>query len=152
MLCCMFAVLEVILSTLDRDLIPPTPPGPQLPPVLTPVTSSNPSSSSNASSSNASNNSSSDKVLSREQQSALLSAVGRYPAGHAPAAASSDELLGAYKVMQVRRSCLVIYTRSDSFSLFVVYLSGSMHVLLLVQLYAGLMDHVLACLPALCSV
>lgn len=82
------AVLDVILSTLDRDLIPLTPPPPKL---TSPVTAA----------STVSTSSSSNSTLSKDQQSTLLSAVGRYPAGHAPAAASSDELLEAYRVMQV---------------------------------------------------
>lgn len=80
------AVLDVILSTLDRDLISPTPAAPKLslPGVATSSGSGN------------------DSTVSKDQQSALLAAVGRYPAGHAPAAASSEELLEAYRLMQVR--------------------------------------------------
>ncbi|KAF6256366.1 hypothetical protein COO60DRAFT_1640786 [Scenedesmus sp. NREL 46B-D3] len=47
-----------------------------------------------------SSGSSSSSWLSNAEQCALLECVGRYPAGHAPAAASSDELREAYRVLQ----------------------------------------------------
>jgi hypothetical protein len=90
---CLAAVLEVILSTLDRDLIVSTPPAPTLPPLPT-ITA--------GAAAAASTGSSSSSQLSSAEQCALLEAVGRYPAGHAPAAASSDELREAYRVLQVR--------------------------------------------------
>ncbi|WIA34442.1 hypothetical protein OEZ86_012776 [Tetradesmus obliquus] len=83
-------VLEVILSTLDRDLMPPTPPAPTLPPLPTTA----------AGAAAAGGSSSSSSALSSSEQSALLEAVGRYPAGHAPAAACSEELCEAYRVLQ----------------------------------------------------
>jgi hypothetical protein len=88
------AVLEVILSTLDRDLIPATPPAPTLPPLPTTAAAAAGSSSSSQ--------------LSSAEQSALLEAVGRYPAGHAPAAACSEELREAYRVLQVSCSCYIV--------------------------------------------
>lgn len=83
------AVLEVILSALDRDLV---------------ITSSAAAALAAAcqqqhgSSSNSRNSSSSGEAVDVGE---LLSAVGRYPAGYAPAAASSDELQEAFRVLQV---------------------------------------------------
>jgi len=86
-LCC--AVLEVILSTLDRDLIPAQPAESLLA----------------AAAAAACHQQSGSSSTSSQQVSALLSAVGRYPAGYAPAAASSEELQEAFRVLQVRGCC-----------------------------------------------
>lgn len=76
------AVLEVILSALDRDLIPNNPSAGALAAACQQQGSSGSSSSS-------------------VQAADLLAAVGRYPAGYAPAAASDAELMEAFKVLQV---------------------------------------------------
>jgi hypothetical protein len=76
-------VLEVILSALDRDLIPDNPAAAAL-------------AASRCQQHSTSTSHSSIQVAE------LLSAVGRYPAGYAPAAASSEELQEAFKVLQVR--------------------------------------------------
>jgi hypothetical protein len=89
-------VLEVILSALDRDLIPDNPAAAQLAVSCCHQhsTSGNISRSTNASQSSL-------------QAAELLLAVGRYPAGYAPAAASREELQEAFKVLQVRRRAAV---------------------------------------------
>jgi hypothetical protein len=79
------AVLEVILSALDRDLIP-----------------ANPAAASLAQACQQQQQQQQQQQSSSSIQPAeLLPAVGRYPAGYAPAAASSEELLEAFKVLQV---------------------------------------------------
>lgn len=77
------AVLEVILSALDRDLIPANPAAVSLAQACQRQQQQSSSSSSSI------------------QPAELLPAVGRYPAGYAPAAASSEELKEAFKVLQV---------------------------------------------------
>jgi hypothetical protein len=87
----MSAVLEVILSALDRDLIPTNPSAAALAATC----------QQQGSSGNNSSSSSSSSVPAAE----LLAAVGRYPAGYAPAAASDGELMEAFKVLQVNNAC-----------------------------------------------
>lgn len=108
----MYAVLEVILSALDRDLIPTNPAAAGLAAACQHnSTHNNRSSSSNGGagagdaggsrSGGGGDSSSSSSARSSVQPSELLSAVGRYPAGYAPAAASSEELQEAFRVLQV---------------------------------------------------
>jgi hypothetical protein len=80
------AVLEVILSALDRDLI------------ITSSTAAALAAACQQQHGSSSNSSSSGEAVDAGE---LLSAVGRYPAGYAPAAASSDELQEAFRVLQV---------------------------------------------------
>uniref|UniRef100_A0A383WAD7 Uncharacterized protein n=1 Tax=Tetradesmus obliquus TaxID=3088 RepID=A0A383WAD7_TETOB len=117
-------VLEVILSTLDRDLMPPTPPAPTLPPLPTTA----------AGAAAAGGSSSSSSALSSSEQSALLEAVGRYPAGHAPAAACSEELCEAYRVLQ---ALVLLHAKSRSLLTSAQYL----------QLLTARACEVPACLP-----
>lgn len=88
---CAKPVLEVILSTLDRDLLPPQPQLPDETLLQAHATGAAAAFGGGA-----------------QQAQALLACVGRCPAGYAPAAASSEELVEAYSLLQVRalRSCL----------------------------------------------
>jgi hypothetical protein len=82
-------VLEVLLSTLDRDLIPHNRASAQLAADM----QQQPASSEGAAAAAAA-------AAAPEE---LLPAVGRYPAGFAPAAAVSEELQEAFSVLQVQR-------------------------------------------------
>jgi hypothetical protein len=103
------------LSTLDRDMALQPPPLPELPP-LWPASaaaaphddSAGPSSKSSATEVPAVQ----EHMLTQEQTRALLDAVGRCPAGHAPNVASVEELLEAYRVVQVRRCALLPCAKS----------------------------------------
>lgn len=77
-------MLEVILSTLDRDLIPPNPAAARIAAAC-------------------------QQQLASKQDTCvdaaeLLAAVDRFPAGYAPAAACTQELLEAFQLLQVGMS------------------------------------------------